>query len=131
MKRQVKYHRCHYNYYHSKYSINFFLGTSYPYYNRLFTGNYCTCRNNRDPANKKREQPLHIKIPLTQTYINRSTILIMSLVAGRQDLIYSTHKRDSQVKHIPLTTFNISLTLTARPVLNSPAAMYINKPPRA
>jgi len=54
----------------------------------------------------------------------------MSLVTGHQDLIYSTQQRDSQVEHTPLTTFNISFTLTAQLMLNSPAAMYISKPPR-
>jgi len=55
----------------------------------------------------------------------------MSLVTGHQDLIYSTPKRDSQVKHTPLTTFNISLTLMAQLVHDSPAAIYINKTPTA
>ena len=52
----------------------------------------------------------------------------MSLEIGHENPHIQHSQGDGKVKHIPLTTFNVSLILTARPVLNSPAATYINKP---
>jgi len=52
----------------------------------------------------------------------------MSLEIGHQNPHIQHSQGDGKVKHTPLITFNVSLILTARPVLNSPAATYINKP---
>jgi len=61
-------------------------------------------------------------------YINCATIFPMSL-ENRSSKTHIQHsQRDSKVKHTSLSTYNVSLILTAQLVLRSPAAMYINKP---